>query len=140
MRRICRIIIIYISKSINTLVVFFVLHKEDMAQENHSIQHDIVKYLENGNYKKIEEILHQMKENDRRVELESFTPESDKVSILHVAVVLGDICFVQKLIQKGIKLEIQTHYFRPLHLAMFFNQNGMMRLLLKNGANPNIDR
>ena len=106
------------------------LHKEDMAQENHSIQHDIVKYLENGNYKRIEEILQQMREDDRRVELESFSPQSDKVSILHVAVVLGDICFVQKLIQKGIKLEVQTHNFRPLHLAMFVNQNVMMRLLL----------
>ena len=140
MRRICRIIIIYISKSIDELVGFFVVHKEDMAQENHSIQHDIVKYLENGNYKRIEEILHQMKEDGRRVELESFSPKSDKVSIFHVAVVLGDICVVQKLIQKGIKLEVQTHHFRPLHLAMFFNQNVMMRLLLKNGANPNIDR
>ena len=115
---------------------------ENMAKKDEDELNKIVTYLGAGDFQKIREILKKLKEKDTKIDLSSFTCNSTKISKLHLAVVLGDIQVAKDLIFKGAAhVDAQTKQkCRPLHLALIFDQSDMIRMLLKTGADPHLDR
>ena len=116
------------------------LSKEYMAAEEDEFKmSEIEKHLETGDFKSIREILEEIKESETKIDLSSFSCNSNKISKLCMAVVLGDIQVAQDLIQKGAQVDANIYYKRrPLHLAMMFGHTDMVHMLLRNGADPHL--
>ena len=99
---------------------------------------DIVHYLEENDpdLNHIKAIIEGLEQSGHKINLNNH--ESTKVSKLHMAIILGEIFLVKELLQSGHQVNCLTRRnISPLLLAVFFDRDEIVTLLLKNGANPN---
>lgn len=60
-------------------------------------------------------------------------------TMLHEVAVDGDVFFAQQLINEGALIDaLDRHGYTPLHLAVLYNRESVVKLLIENGADVNI--
>ena len=84
----------------------------------------------------VKEIIGQIENCDHNIDIYSFN--STDASKFQIAAILGEDQLINDFIINGFEVDFQSkRKITALHLAVFFKNNEIVRILLENGADPN---
>ena len=84
----------------------------------------------------VKQIIEQIENRDHNIDIYSFN--STDASKFQIAAILGEDQLINDFIINGFEVDFQSkRKITALHLAVFFKNNEIVRILLENGADPN---